>query len=240
MLTTYKWSKENNFPNLPFKEMRMILQEKYGINDNNARNIYPLLKNCQFIDYNKGETLETKKFFTKTGLAYVKALEMITLIEASEYAPKQKQLAIDKTNSILYSLIYEGISIWMKTPKVNYNEALRDCISFLVKFKKIDRKEFALLLFERAKTPDFLVTLEPSINAYRTGTEDIEVVVKVRDDSKGVGGSALAKRAENISYLTSYNYFTNLLQQAGLLTKIENYYCVVEKNIELLQNLTEV
>ena len=45
----YYWIRDNDFPELEFIEFRRKL-EGIGINDNNARNIYPLMKNSGFID----------------------------------------------------------------------------------------------------------------------------------------------------------------------------------------------
>ena len=46
LLKTYEWICEHKGISIPFKEFRMRLQSEKGINDNNNRNIYPLLKNA--------------------------------------------------------------------------------------------------------------------------------------------------------------------------------------------------
>lgn len=64
LICTLQWIRENNYPVIEFKTLRTILEKKYGVNNNNARNIYPLLKNCGFINYSKG-VIETEHFLAK-------------------------------------------------------------------------------------------------------------------------------------------------------------------------------
>ena len=75
LLKINDWIKNHISEVLPFKEFRMILQQEKGINDNNSRNIYPLLKNSGLIKYENRGNLTVSEFFTNTGSAYIAALE---------------------------------------------------------------------------------------------------------------------------------------------------------------------
>lgn len=238
LICTLQWIRENNYPVIEFKELRTILEKKYGVNDNNARNIYPLLKNCGFINYAKG-VIETEHFFTKTGLAYVLALETISLLNNGDDETVVME-AKNKADIIIETMILNGLYVLQANPETNYAPELRDFMRYLLRYGRADKKEFAYLLYERKRTDNFLDTMKPLIQRYRDGVEDIEVVVKVRDDTCGEGGSSIAKRAEGIAFLTSYSYFTNLLKQAGLIEKGDGCYIVAESERKSLQELSEV
>ena len=89
-----EWIVENHYPRVAFIEFRRSLEHDKGINGNNARNIYPLLKNSGLVDYTPGEKLDTKTFFTKKGKAYLETLETIELIKKVNIRrfKKKKQL----------------------------------------------------------------------------------------------------------------------------------------------------
>ncbi len=238
LICTLQWIRENNYPVIEFKTLRTILEKKYGVNNNNARNIYPLLKNCGFINYSKG-VIETEHFFSKTGLAYVLALETISLLNSDEDEKVIREAKM-KADTIIKTMILNGLYVLQSNPETNYAPELRDFMRYLLRYGKADKKEFAYLLYERKRNDNFLDTMHALIQRYRDGIEDIEVVVKVRDDTCGEGGSNIAKRAESIAFLTSYNYFTNLLKQAGLIEKGDGCYIVVENKRKSLQELSEV
>ena len=93
LLKTYEWICEHRGLSLPFREFRMRLQSEKGVNDNNNRNIYPLLKNGGLANYEKGSDLKVDSFYTNTGLAYVKTLESVEVIEVEDYTKEQKEKA---------------------------------------------------------------------------------------------------------------------------------------------------
>ena len=137
IIKIYEWIQENNEPTLSFIDFRRRLESEKGINDNNARNIYPLLKNCNFVNYEGGTELNTKFFFTKLGLAYVKALMTINTIIDAEYEKKQKEIVLKKFDSIMKKVVYDGVKNLMKTPDSNYTKSIKWYLEFLMKFKKM-------------------------------------------------------------------------------------------------------
>ena len=110
LLKISDWIAEHESAILPFKEFRMTLQREKGINDNNSRNIYPLLKNGGLIQYeNRGE-LAVKNFFTKTGRAYVTALDTKRLIKNSDqYSSEQNRNALSKFDIIVSEIIISNL-----------------------------------------------------------------------------------------------------------------------------------
>ena len=65
MLKIAEWINLNNEPDLMFIDFRRRLEKEAKINDNNARNIYPLLKNGGLVEYQAGGELETGSFFMR-------------------------------------------------------------------------------------------------------------------------------------------------------------------------------
>ena len=109
LLKIYEWINKNNKPELPFIEFRRRLENEEKINDNNARNIFPLIKNYGFVNYEKGVSIQYKYFFTNVGLAYCKALEAIKKIsndsEDIPDIPDEFNITItsDEYNALLYA-----------------------------------------------------------------------------------------------------------------------------------------
>ena len=140
----YHWILDNNFPELEFIEFRRKL-EGIGINDNNARNIYPLMKNTGFIDYVSRGILDTSKFFTPKGNAYILILETLLFIESENHNNKY-ELAILLLKNILEELIYDGVEKIINS-EINYKEGLRWFLMFLLEYEKINKNEFAYMVY---------------------------------------------------------------------------------------------
>ena len=243
LLKVLDWIKENNSKVLTFKEFRMTLQREKGINDNNARNIYPLLKNGGLIQYENRGDLIVNRFFTKTGLAYVTALDAKRDIQANDqYTPRQKQIATQKLDAIISEIVRNALSKIMKTPGLNYVEPLRGFISFVLRYRKIDKTEFAYFLYESksANILDALNNAEENIRAYRAGSLEIDVSISVRNDLNLREQTNASKRKEGLSFLTSYTYFSSLLQQADFLMKQDGYFVLKEDYRAELEKLSEV
>lgn len=239
LLKTYEWICEHSGLTLPFRDFRMKLQADKGVNDNNNRNIYPLLKNSGLVNYEKNNSLCVDSFFTNTGLAYVKTVEAIHEIESEDYNDEQKKTAIKKMKLIQNEIIYEGIKKLMKQPDVNYVEPMRNLIGYLLKYDKVDKYEYAYLLSE-LKDNDLKTALDnmkDNVEAYRKGELEIDVLVEVRNDIDIRERTNSEHRKEGITYLTSVGYLTNLLSQAGLIRKNKNYHCVEEEKRTLLKEL---
>lgn len=239
LLKTYEWICEHSGIELPFKQFRMRLQSEKGINDNNNRNIYPLLKNGGLASYEKGGKIKVDRFYTNTGLAYVKTLQAMTILEESEYEKEQKDAAAKKFESILEEIVSGVLKNIMHQPDVNYVEPFQDLIHFLLRFEKISKEEFAYLLFEKQEhgMGKSLDSISEAIQAYRCGDMKIDVHVNVRNDKKIREVTNMDKRKEGLAFLTSYGYFISLLQQAGLVKKDDKYYVVNEAKRTILEEL---
>lgn len=231
ILKTYEWICENKGMSLPFSDFRMKLQSDKGINDNNNRNIFPLLKNGELVSYEPNNDIFVNDFFTKEGLAYAKVLELSKKIKEADYSEEQKKEAQDKIINIKQEIIYDSLVRIVRKPEVNYAEPIKDFVKFVLKYEKISKVEYAYLIYEQ-KTKNIeesLKDMEQNIQRYREGLLEFEVDVEVRNDIEIREKTKSKKRKEGLSFLTSYAYFVGLLQQAGLLEKQGNYYCIVEE-----------
>lgn len=239
LLKTYEWICEHKGISLPFKEFRMKLQSEKGINDNNNRNIYPLLKNGGLVSYEKGTDIKVDYFYTNTGLAYVKTLETVNMIENEGYSTQQVIEATKKFEVIQQEIIYGALKKIVNQSDLNYVEPFQNMIHFLLEFGKISKVEFAYLLYikQQQELREALNIMQPQINMYRCGDLEIEVYVKVRNDIELREKTNSNKRKEGLSFLTSYGYFTSLLLQAGLIKKSDKYYEVIEEKRGLLEKL---
>ena len=239
LLKIYEWINENKGETLPFVTFRRRLEREKGVNDNNNRNIFPLLKNCEMVNYEPGRDLQVDFFYTKRGLAYVKTLESIEMVKAGNFTETQKTISINKFEKIKRALIYEALLVVIKKPDVNYTEPFSDLIRFLIKYNKISKQEYAYMLYVRQNMDimQTLNTIEDNIASYRNGDLTFETVVKVSNDLELREKIKSKKRKEGLSYLTSYGYFTSLLQQAGLITKDGNYQLIVNDKRNLLEQL---
>ena len=146
LVKIHKWINDNNEPTLLFYEFRKRLEREKGINNNNGRNIFPLLKDCGFAEYTPGEILDTSCFFTSKGLAYVTGLESLKLIEQGEYTIKQKRKAAENMERVLQELIYDGVAKLLRNTESNYREGMKWFIMFLLEYGKVDRNEFAYMV----------------------------------------------------------------------------------------------
>lgn len=240
MLVIYEWIVEQNHPTLSFREFRSLIEKDKKVNDNNNRNIYPLLKNCGFINYEKGENLVTEHFFTNKGLAYVKALETVELLKTSDYSNDKKEQSFVQIHEILEQLIFEGLEKLLQSG-ANYTDAFKDFIRFIALFDKINKVEFTYLLYYRTHCSDYAFEeIATVINQYRNNDIEIDVVVNVRNDIELRETTSNTRRNEGIEYLTSYSYFVSLLAQAGLITKDNDYYLLKSTCKEKISKLLEV
>ena len=240
LLKIFEWINEHKGLNISFKEFRVRLENDKEINDNNNRNIFPLLKNGKLVQYEKGGEISVDKFYTKTGLAYVKTLELLNLIKQNpKYTRDQVIASENKFNEILQNIIYGALLNIVNTNDLNYVEPFQDMIQFLLKFQKISKEEYAYLLFERRRS-DISTSLDiiaNNIYKYRTNEIKIETSVTVRNDIEIQQRTSSKNRQEGLSFLTSYGYFVSLLNQAGLVVKQDKYYAMVNNKKDLLKKL---
>ncbi len=239
LLKTYEWICEHKGIEIPFKQFRMRLQSEKGINDNNNRNIYPLLKNGGLVSYEKGGKLVVDSFYTNTGLAYVKTLQAMAMLEEAEYEEVQKVAALKRFEIILEEIISGSLKKIINQTDVNYVGSFQDMIRFLLRFDKINKVEFAYLIYAKQefKLENDLGSISQVIQAYRYGEMEINVHVKVRNDIEIREKTNEDKRKEGLTFLTSYGYFVSLLQQAGLIRKDDKYYIVNEEKRTVLEEL---
>ena len=226
ILSCYEWVEA--YPNdvKPFVNFRKEVAKAKNFNDNNARNIFPLLKNCGFISYEKGSTIQYKHFFTNVGLAYAKALDAIGKIKNDEtYSNNQKEEAIKKLQSVNENLVYSGVARLLKIQDSNYREAFLTYMKCLLEFEKMNKYEFAYMLYEMESHPSNVITsMSGNILAYRNGELNFEVAVDVRNDNDIREKSNKERRQEGISFLTAFSFFSALLTQAGLIVKQKDYH----------------
>ena len=227
LLKTYEWILAHQNLEISFRDFRSRLEQEMNINDNNNRNIYPLLKNAGMAEYEKGGTINVSSFFTNTGVGYVETLKLIKMINSGNYNDEQKSFAIKKSEEILQEIVYKGLLNIIGVNDTNYVQPLKDLICFLINYEKISKEEYAYFLYERSNNDSTSATLsniKNNIEKYRKSEIIFEVEVEVRNDTEIREETNADNRKEGLSYLTSFTYFTGLLQQAGMTYKDGKYF----------------
>ena len=238
VLSCYEWVVEHHGDVKPFIEFRREVSQAKGFNDNNARNIYPLLRNVGFVSYGNGSDLTYDTFFSSTGKAYAKTVETEQLILNSDYTSEKKKQAIVKIHEVRKLLIYQGLSLLLRQDS-NYKKEMKACLQFLLTFEKINKTEFAYLLYTLEQSCDFEV-LKNDLEAYRNQQLSIEVTVSVRNDIELREKTGNKQRKEGLSFLTAYSYFCGLFEQAGLIVKLDTeYYAIANGATEKIKKLLE-
>lgn len=241
ILSCYEWVLTYPDQVKPFVSFRREVSEAKKFNDNNARNIFPLLKKCGFINYEKGASIQYKYFFTNVGLAYCKALEAIEKISNDEtYSKYQKQEAINKLQSVNQTIIYTGMTKLLNIPDTNYYKAFLTFIKCFLEFEKMNKYEFAYMLHEmEGQSPNIITSMRNNILAYRNGELNFEVEVDVRNDNDIKEKSNKDRRQEGIGFLTAFSFFTALLTQAGLIVKQKDYHILKTDKRNAMEKIIE-
>lgn len=234
ILKIYDWLVKNHFPTITFTKLKNRIGEENSINDNNARTIYPLLRNCGFVEYQgrTQEEIDTNNFFSTFGLAYINALKLKKTIIDNNIKE-----ALKSVDNIIGLMIFEALKNLLGNKELNYSESFRWFLMFLDCYKKINIQEFAVMVYVMTENPNnWKDKIDGLISQYRDGKLDLEIKIKVRNDKKIQESSGEKFRNESIKFFTSFNYYATLLVQAGLIVKNENnYFSVSEKNkIEIL------
>ena len=238
ILSCYEWVTEHSGEIKPFIEFRREVSSAKGFNDNNARNIYPLLQNVGFIRYEKGVDLIYNQFFTSNGKAYAKTIETEHLILNSEYEPHEKERAIKKLKQIRETLVYQGL-VQLLNSETNYSNEMLKCLAFLLDFHKISKPEFAYLLYAMSESIDKEV-MEKDISLYRNNDISFDITVSVRNDIELRERTGNRNRKEGLSFLTAYSYFCGLFEQAGLIVKLDSdYYSIASGKEDKIKKLLE-
>lgn len=226
LLKTYRYIKDNINLILSFNELRKVLANELGINDNNNRNIYPLLKNMGFVKYDNKSKFTIKKFFVDKGLAYVKTLDLLAELSNIDI-DKVIMEKIDKEIKVLLSkIIHLGLVELISKPELNYYTPFVDIIKYLTYYGKISKEEYALLVSQKiTKSDSFrLEQINQLVTDYRGNKIDFDIRVKVRNDLDIRKSSNKKHREEGLPYLTSYGYFISLLKQAGIVVDDDKGY----------------
>lgn len=228
----YDWTQQNPGGSSQFVDFRKTVSQKYNFNDNNARNIFPLLKNLGFISYEKGHEISFDSFFTSTGEAYAKCNQAMSILKKKDELSNDEKAALKKFELLKSKIICKSLPRIIGKNKTSYSNELMVLIESLKRYKKINRIEFAYMLhlLQSKQSNDIFDEFDVVINQFRNGVIQIEVKVKVRNDNDIKDRTGMNTRLEDISYLTSYSYFIGLLLQAGLVKKDKDYICVVNSN----------
>lgn len=241
MLLIYDWIKENKNLVISFREFRTRIENEKGINDNNNRNIFPLLKNCGLVNYIDKHELNVDDFFTNEGIAYVDILESIEIIKsAKDIDDETKIKSIENYKIILQEYVNIALEKLVLNTNINYLQPFLDFILYLLEFKEIDKTEFAYMISirENYNIKETFDIIRENINEYRKGDLNINVSVEIRNDNNIKAKTSKTHRDEGIAFITSYGYFSSLLEQAGLIVKIDNRrYMVCAEKIENLKKL---
>lgn len=216
-----------------FGELRKFMENHYGVNNSNSRNMFTLLKDCRFVKYEKGESVSGRSFFTDLGKAYAKTIDSIELL-SEDLHPLENKLAYEKFLGIEQEIICRGLHNVMKTDDSSFTKTLAKTIDFLISFHSIDRIEYALIIYFSSQSNDYLDKLTEVVEKYRKKQIDINVKVNTRDDNSPVKGE---RTLQEISALTSYTYICGLLQQAGLVVKEKTRFEFNMNKIEIARTM---
>lgn len=228
LLEINEWIACNQGKVLPFIDFRHALVSDKGLNDNNNRNIFPLLRNCGFVKYGNSDLI-VDNFYTNRGKAFIEVIKLLSDLECSEIQDEKTVSSIKKLKVIVENMIFWGLCNLMEKSNASYKASFHDTIIYLCNYGKIDKKEFAFLMDERLKHNDILDCLESmknNIDSYRQGSIDIEVDVEVRNDTDIREVSNKSQRKEGIAFLTAFGYYVGMLSQAGLILKERQYFII--------------
>ncbi len=210
----YRYCEEH--PSSTFDLQRVI--NNAGFKWKNARTIFPLMRYLGFVEYGKYTNLNTDEFFTNRGRVYMNAILL-------EEKGKCISAIVTKLKEVRNALIKGGLNSLLADASCNYQWVIRNTLEHLLHYQKIDKKEFAYLVYANGHGISLhSIEYSKTIKAYREQTIDIDIVVEIRNDqddntpTKEVGDG----------YLTAYGYVTNILIQSGIAEK-DNDYCLLNE-----------
>ena len=228
----YKFIQQVTVPMDRFIDFRTEFAKTTETNDNNNRNIFPLLKYAGFIKYD--ENIIYDAFFTNLGLGFIKVMHLQNYIADNINDELLKRKIEEKLNLIKQNLIGTGLRNILNCNECRYRRELLATIKFLYKYRTIKIEEFAYLIHSLNEDEiNFLENMESKLNEYRQGDLVIEVAIDIR--------SADGSRSEvDISRLTAYGYYIALLNQAGVILKnADNNLEMDDDKIEFVNSLIE-
>lgn len=205
--------------------------EKYGINWNYARNIFPFLQNCGIVNYQDVEAIENKKFFTNIGNAYVDILRSIKIVKA-EPEGELRDYVLAKLEKIQEEIYFQCLVIMMKNPDCNYGYDFFDVLWFVKQYGSIDSTEYLLIQHEREVNPtNYLIDMGDIVKQYRDRTITINIKTKTKNDKNGAAKS-----------VNSFPYVHGNFIKAGVFYKgdANRYYIVNDRMPEIIKAIQEV
>ena len=173
------------------------------------------------------EVIKALSVYVEAGKEFDGLLEL-----KKEKLSDEERLALTKLRLLKSKIIRNALPKIVGKNKTNYSNELFLLIDSLKRYNKINRVEFAYMLYllQSKKSNDFFEELNEIIKQYRNNLLQIEVKVRVRNDNVIKERTRSDTRLEDISFLSSYSYFSGLLIQAGLAKKSKDYLCAIDIN----------
>ena len=198
-------------PNTYFNLQSVIVGA--GLKWKNARTIFPLMRYLCFVSYETYTGLNTNSFFTERGRVF---MHIVLLEENGECTPEIKK----ELQGTRYALIRAGLNSLLLDKSCNYEWIIRKTLEYLLLYSKIDKKEFAYLVYaEKNGISIGSEEFSEIVYNYRKRLLHLDVSVEIRNDQD----KKTATKKVDDRYLTAFGYVTNILIQAGLAEKGDGY-----------------
>lgn len=228
IIAYYDYCQENINRIDAFSEFRREVCTVKGTNNDNDRNVFPLIKNLGFILYTPRKDIEYANFFTKNGIALVKLLKTEQELEKTKSQLGEGNYIAAKNilNVLIEELIYYGLwdAIQIKDSPMNYKEVLLQTLRFISAYGSVNKVEFCYMLY---CSQNGIACSDQTINDYRSGIIEINVIADTYDKSRG---DASVRKTSAIGSITCYLYITGLLEAAGVIKKNNNRYFIKPEN----------
>ena len=187
-----------------FSEPYTQFQQHAGfIKEKSARVVFPFLKYAGIIsDYN----VVSKKIFTNLGLAYYHSIRALRCLKENDSAPAEaRKLLVDLKKNIIRSAIANIIK------RAKYGATFKMILEHLVRWKEINEKEFALLIY-----------MNENNGVQKKDYEDLM-------SQKGVDVNfTVLKRDGTPVGLVCYSYLIGSLKAAGIVSEDGRLECASE------------
>lgn len=217
-----------------YKDLRIEMENNGLSTDSYLRNIFKFLKYSGIVDYESGHPIHYINFFTELGKNYIRVLKTTQeTLSNTTITIQQKETILRELENIKNTIILECIGNILKSRDCDYAICFKYAINFLIRYKHINEKEFAYLLYKMQKNEAQPITnLDVDITNYKNGTIDFEFIAK-----KQKSGETKSKDA-NEKKIPSYTYFMDNLAAAGICIKDDTRkpeYTYLEKNSNIIK-----
>ncbi len=186
------------------KDLRKSYYEKFNLSSY-ARNMFTLVRECGFIRYENGQTLKRSDLFTDLGKSYV-----LTYIQLLSLADKDEAVK-NEIEKVQRNILFLGVRNITKSD--SYGDVYKEVLKYTYENEYIDVIEFAYMLYTMQNDVDE-EEVKNNIKLYRSGDIDINVKVRVRDDTNNSNGS---DRIGDLKDSSAFTYIVGLYMQAGIL-----------------------